>query len=360
MAAQAALDDRMHAITRHADVRRLLSDPRCSAIRLPSAEEMGRGRAEFARPLELVMNRMAAFSDPPRHDHVRRPLQRAFAPRTTGPLQERFAQMARSHVAAVEDGEVDVTAALAEPLMNAAVASMLRLPPDAPPAVRELWSQASMSPDGLGSGVSEHSAARLAEIHVYLGALLDHARAHPGDDALGVLVAAADEDEELTDADLVANLIFVINSGHRALAMAFALFLHTLATDPERWTQLRGDPDSVPEAVDALLRHDTSVLFTSRRVTEPIDLGEQGLERDDLAVLMLGAANHDPAHASSAHVSFGYGPHFCAGGAVSRIILREALAALVERAPRLELVGEPAWSTFRPNMRGPDVLPVAW
>jgi cytochrome P450 len=244
--------------------------------------------------------------------------------------------------------------------MNAALASMLRLPPDAPAAVRELWSQASMSPDGLGSGVAEHSPARLAEIHVYLGALIDHARAHPRDDPVGVLVAAADEDEELTDADLVANLIFVINSGHRALAMAFGLFLHTLATNPVRWDQLRSDPDSVPRAVESLLRDDTSVLFTTRRATEPIEVAGAMLERGHLAVLMLGAANHDPEHPSSSHLSFGYGPHFCAGAAVSRVILQEGLAAVVERAPRLELADPPVWSTFRPNMRGPDVLRVVW
>jgi cytochrome P450 len=352
------LGERMYAITRYEEVRSLLSDPRCSARRLPPAEELGRGDAGVARSLELTINRMAAFSDPPRHDHVHPPLAHAFAPRVTRPLRDRFAAIAREHVAAVEAGAVDVTAALVEPLMNAAVASMLRLTPEAPPAIRELWARAGVSADGQEVGVPSDSPALLAQIHAYLGALVDSARAHPAPDPLGVFVAEADGDPDLTDADLIANLVFVINSGHRALAMAFGLFLHTLATDPDRWAALRGRPAGVPDAVEDLLAHDTSVLFTSRRVTEPIPLGDRTLEADHLAVLMLSEANHDPDRAG--HVSFGYGPHFCAGAAVSRMILRAALAAVVERAPELTLAEPPVWSTFRPNMRGCDELFVRW
>jgi len=352
------LGERIYAITRYAEVRSLLSDRRCSARRLPSAEELGRGDTKAARPLELTINRMAAFSDPPRHDHVHPPLAHAFAPRVTRPLRDRFAAMAREHVAAVEAGVVDVTPALVEPLMNAAVASMLRLTPEAPPAIRELWVRAGVSADGEDVGVAGDSPALLAQIHAYLGALVESARAHPAPDPLGVFVAEAGADPDLTDADLIANLVFVVNSGHRALAMAFALFLHTLASDPDRWAALREQPASVPDAVEELLGHDTSVLFTSRRVTEPIPLADRRLEPDHLAVLMLSEANHDPGRAG--HVSFGYGPHFCAGAAVSRMILREALAAVVERAPRLELAEPPVWSTFRPNMRGCDELFVRW
>lgn len=366
----------MYVVTRHRYVCELLRDPRCSAERLASAEEMGRGRADLGTPLERTMNRMAAFSDPPRHEHVRRPLQQAFAPHVVAPLRSRFADLSRERVAAVDaqrdqDGIVDAAGALVEPLMNAAMAGMLRLSPDAAPMIRELWSQAGLSADGPGSGVTEHSPRRLAEIHAYLGALLKAVRAQPADDPLGVLVRAADTDPSLGDADLVANLIFVINSAHRAVAQAFGLFIHTLATHQEAWAMLRERPELVPRAVESLLRHDTSVQFTSRRVTADIDLGDHALEEGSLAVLMLGAANRDPERfaepdavsleqTSAGHLAFGYGPHFCAGAAVSRMVLAEALAALVARAPRLELAEPPVWTTFRPNMRGCDRLAVRW
>ena len=84
MGAPPVLGERMYAITRYAEVRTLLSDPRCSARRLPSADELGHGDASLARPLELTINRMAAFSDPPRHDHVHPPLAHAFSMLTTG------------------------------------------------------------------------------------------------------------------------------------------------------------------------------------------------------------------------------------------------------------------------------------
>jgi cytochrome P450 len=258
-----------------------------------------------------------------------------------------------------------------EPLVNDAVAAMLRVQPEVPPAIRELWGRARVSADGTAGGVPEESPRRLAEIHAYLMTLLGAAREQPGDDPLGVFVRVGDADPEVSDADLVANLVFVMNSGHRDLAQGLGLFLHTLATRPDAYAFLLERPDLVRGAVEALLRHDTSVQFTSRRIAAPVALGDRPLESGHLAVLMLGAANRDPEafadpdgldveHASAKHVAFGYGPHFCAGAAVSRLILHEALAALVECAPRLELAEPPIWTTFRLNMRGCERLQVRW
>ena len=368
--------DLMHIVTAHEHVRSLLADSRCSAARMAPAEAVGSGRADLGAPLVRTLERMAAFSDPPRHERVRRPLLRAFAPHAVAPLRERFAALAREHVAAADaqrdgDGAVDVARALVEPLMNAAMAEMLRLPAAAPPAIRDEWARAGVSGSGLGTGVTEESPLRLAQIHAYLTALVQNARSEPGDDPLGVLVRTAADDDAIGDFDLTANLVFVINSGHRALAQAFGLFIHTLAAHAAEYEALRARPELARSAVDALLRHDTSVQFTSRLLTGDVQLGDRTLEGGTLAVLMLGAANRDPAagpradrldlgRASARHVSFGYGPHFCAGAAVSRMILHEALLALVECAPRLEVVEPLAWSTFRPNMRGLDRLTIRW
>jgi cytochrome P450 len=366
----------MYVVTAHEQARRLLGDSRCTAARLASPEDYGSGRAEVGAPFMRTLERMAAFSDPPRHEHVRRPLLRAFAPHAVAPRRERFAALAREHVAAVEaqrddDGAVDVAATLVEPLMNAAIAEMLRLPAAAPPAIRDAWARASISTGAAAGGVPEESPLLLARIHAYLTALLDRARSEPGDDPLGVLVRTADHEGILGDFDLTSNLVFVINSGHRALAQAFGLFVHTLARHPGEYAELRARPELARGAVEALLRHDTSVQFTSRRIAEDVDLGDRMLEGGRLAVVMLGAANRDPdafpdadgvdlEEPSARHVSFGYGPHFCAGAAVSRMILEEALLALVERAPRLELVEPPVWTTFRLNMRGFDRLRMRW
>jgi cytochrome P450 len=85
-------------------------------------------------------------------------------------------------------------------------------------------------------------------------------------------------------------------------------------------------------------------------------------------VLVLGAANRDPrafagadrldlaAHAPR-HLSFGYGAHFCVGAALMRIVLQEAVSALVARAPDLALAGEPRWTSPR---RGFERLAVRW
>src|SRR5687768_15315377 len=70
----------MWIVTGHEQVRTLLRDPRCSVARVPPAADLGGGDAARGEPLRRTLERMATLSDPPHHEHVRRPVQRAFAP----------------------------------------------------------------------------------------------------------------------------------------------------------------------------------------------------------------------------------------------------------------------------------------
>jgi cytochrome P450 len=163
----------------------------------------------------------------------------------------------------------------------------------------------------------------------------------------------------------------VLNSGHRATVQALALAVHSLAVCPGQLERLRTQPQSIAGAVEELLRWEPPVQYTTRRVRAPVELHGRVLQAGELAVLMLGAANRDPAAFPGAerldvsanaarHVSFGYGAHFCVGAALARMILQEALLALVARAPQLALAAPPRWASSRANTRGFESLHVRW
>jgi cytochrome P450 len=138
----------------------------------------------------------------------------------------------------------------------------------------------------------------------------------------------------------------------------------------ERWASVAENPEQLTgEAVEELLRW-TSPLQRQRNrwVTEPLEHRGKQLNVGDAVVVMLGAANYDPAkfpdpakldftRPAARHMTFGHGPHLCLGAHLARLEVTVALRTLMQRAPKLELRGEPEW---RKNalIPGPEVLPV--
>lgn len=91
---------------------------------------------------------------------------------------------------------------------------------------------------------------------------------------------------------------------------------------------------------------------------------------EDRVFLMFGSGNRDEAVFAnpdafdigqdiSAAISFGAGPHFCAGAWASKALIAEvALPMLFERLPDLRLDGGTPFGGWA--FRGPLKMPVAW
>lgn len=142
-----------------------------------------------------------------------------------------------------------------------------------------------------------------------------------------------------------------------------------LLRSPGQLERLLAAPELVPGAVEELLRFDSPVQISQRVVTEDMELAGRRVRAGDEIVLMLGAANRDPAVFAGAatldvtrpdahrHVAFGGGIHLCLAAALARLEGQVAFAALLSRVGRLELVGEPVRRpTF--TLRGLESLPV--
>ena len=120
----------------------------------------------------------------------------------------------------------------------------------------------------------------------------------------------------------------------------------------------------MPAALEELLRYDSPVQMTSRIVKDDCTLAGHRLRRGQQLVLLLGAANRDPAAFADPerldvtrpdvrHLSFSHGIHFCLGAQLARLEGSLALEALVTRYPKLSLPAQthrlaeqhhPAWA----------------
>ena len=128
-------------------------------------------------------------------------------------------------------------------------------------------------------------------------------------------------------------------------------------------------------AAEEILRHQAGVSGEPypRWALSDVDIAGQRIEKGDMVIVRLEAANRDPARFAepdrfdrtrdpNRHLRFGYGPHRCVGAAVARTQLVAALTALATRLPDLALACAPedvVW-TGAPFDDGPAALPVTW
>jgi cytochrome P450 len=155
--------------------------------------------------------------------------------------------------------------------------------------------------------------------------------------------------------------------------------VHTLLRHPEQRAALqtslaRGESALLETAVEELLRYDGPVeLATWRYATEPLAIGGQAVAAGDPVLVVLAAADRDPARfdrpdtldlarRDNPHLGYGHGIHYCLGAPLARLEGRTALARLLTRLPDLRLAADPADLRWRGGliMRGLRTLPVAF
>ena len=143
-----------------------------------------------------------------------------------------------------------------------------------------------------------------------------------------------------------------------------------LLRHPEQFAALKADLDGrVAGAVEETLRYDSPVPRAVRLAKEDLMLGGKQIKAGQLVVLLLGAANRDPAQFSDPdrfdisrppgrHLAFGYGLHFCIGALLARIEMDVAFRVIAQKLPNLRLAkGEIAWKPIM-GLRSLEKLPV--
>ena len=145
--------------------------------------------------------------------------------------------------------------------------------------------------------------------------------------------------------------------------------MRRLLEEPARWAALVADPTLIPNAVEEVLRYDSSVPIWRRLTTRPATVGDVELPAGAKVLLWLAATGRDATVFPEPerfditrpnvrhHLAFGKGIHFCIGANLSRLELRVVLEEMTARYPALRLV-EDQTVTYHPNMsfRGPERL----
>ncbi|MBU3062146.1 cytochrome P450 [Nocardia sp. NEAU-G5] len=358
-------------VTRYEDVKFVLADPRFSRAATVDREDIPRVLAQPSRPNTLLS------MDPPDHTRLRRLVAKAFTGRRVEQLRPRAQQIVDERLDALEKhgAPADLVAELALPLPVTIICEMLGVPPSDQHRFRD-FSDAALSTTAY---TADEIAAARAGLEAYLAEVVAARRADPtggGDDLLGALVTARDEDDRLTEAELVQLGITLLIAGHETTASQIANFAYTLLTMPGQWERLRREPELMPGAIEELLRYvqlgsggaafgrvateDLELRGVTVRAGETVFVNTQSANRDES--VFDAAAELDLARSHNPHIAFGHGVHHCLGAQLARVELQVTFESLLRRFPGLTLAVAPEEVPFKTGLlvRGPKALPVSW
>jgi len=220
--------------------------------------------------------------------------------------------------------------------------------------------------------IEEQNADNLA-MAAYFQRLFELRRREPGNDLTTHLVQAEEDGNKLTNEELTANIILLFGAGHETTVNLIGNGLLALHRNPDQLRLLKSDPSLMANAIEELLRYDSSVQVTGRTTLEDVDeIGGIALAKGQSVICLLGSANRDPevypdpdrldiSRRDVRPFSFGGGIHYCVGAQLARIEAEIAIATLLRRLPNLRLddIENPDWrQTF--VLRGLNKLPASW
>jgi cytochrome P450 len=349
-------------LTRFADVWDALRTPALGKPEQGFAASQGRAPGEQVSEAMRRWQHTILFANPPEHTRLRRLISSQFAPRHVGQLREQVAAMADRYLDRLDsEDEPDFIANVAQPLPAQVIADLLGIPAgweSFAGTIRDLVAlfEPAAPPDAAARSITAQD--RLGE---FLAPILAAKRRDPRDDLLSRLATARDADA-LDDTELTATAILLFAAGFETTVNLLGNGLHALLTHPAQLARLRERPGLIPGAIEEFLRFDSPVQLTSRTALRPCRTAGTQLAAGQTVVVLLGAANRDPARFTSPDqldvtrdegppLSFATGSHFCLGAHLARLEAAEVFTRLLARYPRLDIAG-PARRRPGTSLRG--------
>jgi unspecific monooxygenase len=311
--------------------------------------------------------------EPPEHTRLRALVNKAFTPARVEALRPHVTKIAHHLIDRVQErGEMDLLADFAEPLPVTVIAELLGVPPEKQQFLRP-WSHAIVAMYELSPGAEEARRANqaVAEFSEFLKELIAQRRAVRRPDLITALVEAEEDGNVLSEEELIATCILMLNAGHEATVNAITNGMLAFFQNPEQDHLLKRSPELYKTAVEEIIRYDTPLQLFRRWVREEMDYKGFHFSKGDQLALLYAAANRDPARfpnphrfeitrQENPHLGFGAGIHYCVGAPLARLEMQVALQVLNERLPRLRLAVHSL--EYRPSyvIRGLKSLPVVF
>ncbi|MGA9882387.1 MAG: cytochrome P450 [Candidatus Acidiferrales bacterium] len=344
----------------HSECLEVAKDPRCSAKRahqmlLPLPFSRQAEFAELARMLGLWL----IFMDPPEHTRLRKLLNKGFSQAAVEALRPQMELIVDRMLEPLKEGsETELMREFANPMPVRVISEMMGVP-EALHGTFVNWSRAiAVFRGNPNRTVEEAQAAQDALLNMtdFFRTMVAERKKNKATDLISLLIGIEEDGEALTEEELYAQCIALLFAGHETTRNLIGNGIYTLLRNPEAAGELRGNPQMIRSAVEELLRYESPVQFTARVLKEDMEVCGQPIRRGWSILCMLGAANRDPKQFSepnqlnlkrlnNQHLAFSAGPHFCIGNQLARLEGQIAILHLLQRFPKMNIVGpKPQWA----------------
>ncbi|THA30362.1 cytochrome P450 [Streptomyces sp. A1277] len=338
-------DVRTWLVTRYDDVKAVLADQRFSAEAATWANDEFRAAGLVAAE-GTILGRGISVVDPPHHTKLRRRAMGAFTTRQV----EQWRTTVREQVDRVLDDcsgrdTFDVMDDYAGEVSAGVLGEILGMRIERHRELVSALNEAFPSDPALMHKVPE-AFGRICE---YAAELVADKRSKPADDLTSALIRGVDDDEELTEDELIGLVAAIIMGGSDTVRGFIGNAVLSLLDHPGQAELLRANPGPAEPAVEELLRYDGALSTALFRVTtQEVELAGTVLPAGAPVIVGLLAANRDPrrferpelldlGRQGARHVGFGHGLHNCLGAALARLEGAIAIPALFDRFPELVL-----------------------
>ncbi|MBL8775006.1 MAG: cytochrome P450 [Acidimicrobiales bacterium] len=352
------------ALSRHADVEKALVDwPTFSSTRSDILDII---KAGVDLPGGVIM-----FEDPPTHTMHRSLLSRVFTPKRMAALEDQV----RAYCIACLDPLVgadgfDIISELASELPMRVIGMLLGIPEQDQVAVRNKTDANLRTVPGEPMDVRQENVASGDMFTDYI----DWRMTHPSDDLMTQLLTAEFEDEDgttrtLTRDEVLTYTAVLAGAGNETTGRLIGWLAKVLAEHPDQRREIVEDRSLIPKVIDETLRFEPTGHATARFTMQDFEAHGVTIPAGNPVLLIAASANRDPRHwdrpdtydihrEDVAHLTFGFGLHFCLGASLARLEGRVALDELLNRFPEWDVDHDAMRLAPTSTVRGWETLPI--
>jgi cytochrome P450 len=302
-----------------------------------------------------VLNMM----DDPRHTQIRRLVSAGLTPRMISAVEDDLRARTRRLLDALVPGEpFDFVMDVAAELPMQMICILLGVPES-----ERHWLFEAIEPQFDFGGSRKAALSQLSaeeagsRMYTYGLELIASKRAEPTDDMLSVVANAALADGAPAMSDLELYLFFslLFSAGAETTRNAVAGGLLALANHPEQLRELREDLDTLPTAVEEMVRWTSPSPSKRRTAARDVTVGGASIGAGQKVQIWEGSANRDAsvfddadefdvARKPNPHLGFGQGVHYCLGANLARLELRVLFEELLSRFGTVQVVRDVEWT----------------
>lgn len=312
------------------------------------------------------------FEDPPVHDVHRGLMSRVFTPKKMLAVEPKIRELcARSLDPLVGTGGFDFIADLGAQMPMRTIGYLLGIPEADQEAIRDHLDEGlkltEEAPKVAAATAQDNAGDLFAEY-------IDWRYEHPSDDLMTELITAEFEDEtgtrrRLRRDEALTYTNMIAGAGNETTTRLIGWTGKLLAEHADQRREIAADRTLVAKAIEEILRYEAPSPVQARYVARDVEHHGRRVPEGSVMVLLNGSANRDERHVPDAdrfdihremgaHLSFGYGLHFCLGAALARLEGRVALDEVLKRWTDWEVDYSAAIQARTSTVRGWEKLPV--